>query len=526
MPEEMEGLRRRFREATTMAEKLAVLDEERRLIREGGGPAAIENQHRQGKLTARERLERLFDPGTFQELDLWHRPYETGLIPGEERGRGDGVIVGHGQVHSRPVSLWAQDATVLGGTLGTVHARKVNMIMRNALDARTPIMGIFDSEGIRAQDAIQYPDFYSTSSIAHFQTTASGVIPKIALVMGPCTGELSIIAALSDFVFMVRDSSFMHLAPPPPGTTPRELGDAWNIHAKTSGVCDVFTENEEECLAKCRELLSLLPQNNGEKPPVVDTGDDPERREEGLLELVPVDSSKPYSMHRLISLIVDNGHFFEIKRYWAGNLITGFARMGGGTVGILANNPQDRAGCMTLDAADKMSRFVRFCDAFNIPLLWLCDTPAFLPAMEEEVRALIRHGCGVIIGNTEATVPQVTVTIRKRYGGGALAMPGQMLTGDVHVAWPTFEPGLMGAEGAVSIVYRRELGAIKDEEERAKQKQKRIEEMEVGLDNLIRESVQDFLDPRDTRPYIIKTLRWLAQRQQELPPRKHENIRL
>ncbi len=526
MPEGTEELRQRFRKATTMAEKLAVLNEERELVSQGGGAEAQARQHEQGRLTAQERLGLLFDPGTFQGLDQWHRPYETGLIPGEEGGRGDGVIVGFGHVHSRPITLWAQDATVLGGSLGTVHARKVNMIMRGALDSRTPIVGIFDGEGVRAEDAIQYPDFYSTSSMAHFQTTASGVIPKIALVMGPCSGELSIIAGLSDFVFMVRDSSFMHLAPPPPGTTGRELGDAWGIHARTSGVCDILADNEEDCLAKCRELLSLLPSNNTEKPPVVDTGDDPERRDEELLELVPVDSSKPYSMHRLISLIVDSGKFLEVKRHWAGNLITGFARMGGGTVGIVANNPQDRAGCMTLDAADKMSRFIRFCDAFNIPLLWLCDTPAFLPAVEEEVRALIRHGCGVIFGNTEATVPQMTITPRKRYGGGALAMPGQMLTGDVHVAWPSFEPGLMGAEGAVSIVYRRELGAIEDEEKRAQQKQKRMDEMEVGLDNLIRESVQDFLDPRDTRPYIIKTLRWLAQRHQELPPRRHENIRL
>ena len=526
MPENLEELRKRFKGARSMAAKLEVLEAERRLIKEGGGPQALARQHEQGRLTARERLERLLDPGTFQELDLWHRPYETGLIPGEERGRGDGVIVGHGRIHSRPVTLWAQDATVLGGTMGTVHARKVSVVMRNALDARTPIIGILDSEGIRAQDAIQYPDFYSTGIMAQFQTIASGVIPKIALVMGPCTGELAIIAALSDFLFMVRDTSFIHLAPPPPGTTGQELGDAWNVHAKTSGVCDVFAENEEDCLEKCRQLLALLPQNNTEKAPVVDTGDDPQRREEELLELVPVDSSRPYSMSRLISLIVDNGHFFEIRRYWARNLITGFARMGGQTVGLLANNPEDRAGCMTLDAADKMSRFVRFCDAFNIPLVWLCDTPAFLPAMDEEVRGLIRHGCGVIFGNTEATVPQVTVTPRKRYGGGSLAMPGQMLGGDVHVGWPTFEPGLMGAEGAVSIVYRRELGAIEDERQREVQKQKRIEEMERGLDNLIRETVQDFLDPRDTRPYIIKTLRWLEQRKQELAPRKHENIRV
>jgi acetyl-CoA carboxylase carboxyltransferase component len=362
--------------------------------------------------------------------------------------------------------------------------------------------------------------------MARFQTLSSGVIPKVSLIMGPCTSDLAIIAALADFVFMVKNTSYMHLMSPPQGATDHEIGDAWNVHAKLSGCCDVLADNDDECLLKCRQLLSYLPPNNMEKPPVIDAGDDPNRKEGELLELVPIDSSRPYSMYKLISLVVDKGEFFEIRRYWARNLITGFARLNGKSVGIIANNPQDKGGCMTLDAADKMSYFVRFCDAFSIPCIWFADTPAFLPAVDEERRGLIRHGSGMILANTEATVPKITVFIRKAYGGGRLAMPGQFLMGDLQVAWPTYEPGLMGAEGAVSIIYRKELTAIEDEKTREEQKKKRVEEMQWGLDMLLRESTQKFIDPRDTRPFLIKALKWLENRQQCLPPKKHENIRL
>jgi acetyl-CoA carboxylase carboxyltransferase component len=514
-----------LKKAKTVLAKLEALNKEKVLI-EQGNPDAVVKQHNSGRLTARERVAKLLDVGSFEELDLWHRPYETGFDIGEEMGRGDGVVVGYGRVNNRPVTIWAQDATVMGGTVGAVHARKINMIMENALNARTPIVGIFDSEGLRVHDVIQYPEFYSTSTMARYQTISSGVIPKISLIMGPCQSDMAIIAALGDFVFMVRNTSYMHLMPAPSGTTSQDLGDPSNVHAKLSGCCHVLADNEDECLLKCRQLLGYLPQNNMEKPPVVDTGDDPNRKEEKLLELVPVDSSKPYSMHKLISLIVDKGEFFEIRRSWARNLITGFARLDGHAVGIIANNPQDKGGCMTLDAADKMSHFVAFCDAFNIPCIWLADTPAFLPAVDEERRGLIRHGSGMILTNTITTVPRITVFIRKAYGGGRLAMPGQFLMGDLQVAWPTYEPGLMGAEGAVSIIYRKELSVIEDEKVREEQKKARIEEMQWGLDMLLRESTQKFIDPRETRPFLIKALKWLENRQQNLPPKKHENIRL
>ncbi|MFC2051874.1 acyl-CoA carboxylase subunit beta [Chloroflexota bacterium] len=511
--------------AATMRDKLEAFNQERTIM-EQGAPDAIRRQHENGKLTARERVNKLLDPDSFRELDLWQRPIATGFDIGEDSAQGDGVITGFGEVDERPVSIWAQDATVLDGTVGTVHARKISVIMDDAINARTPIVGIFDSVGIRAHDAIQYPDFFSTPRLAYLQTLGSGVIPKISLVMGQCSGELSIVAGLADFVFMVRNTSYMHIAPPPPGMSNQELGDAWNIHAKVTGCCDVLADDDGDCLQKCRQLLSFLPLNNMEMPPVVDTGDDPNRREEELMELVPIDSSKPYSMYRLISLVVDNSEFFEIRRHWARNLITGFARLEGRTVGIIANNPQDKGGCMNLDAADKMSHLVRFCDAFNIPLIWLTDTPAFLPAIDEEARGLIRHGSGMIMANSEATVPQVNIAIRKRYGGAANAMPTTNLGGDLGVAWPTYEPGSMGARGAVAIIHRRELAAITDETQRKKRENRLTEDMQWGLDRSVRAETQMIIDPRDTRPYLIKALKWLRNRKQEWLPKKHENIRI
>jgi acetyl-CoA carboxylase carboxyltransferase component len=511
------------REAKTMREKVEFFQKERAGI-EQGNPEAIKKQHEKGRLTARERVAKLLDPGSFEELDIWRRPFEVGY-PGEERGRGDGVVVGYGTIKGRQVNVWAQDATVMGGTVGTVHARKIITLMESAINTRTPLIGIIDSEGLRAHDAIQNPDFYSPGSMAYFQTLASGVIPKISLVMGQCTGEMGIVACLSDYVFMVRNTSFMHLTPAPSGMSSQELGDPWKVQAKV-GSCDVLAANEEECLTKCRQLLGFLPSNNMEKPPVVDTGDDPNRREEALLELVPVDSSKLFSMHKVIAAIVDKGEFFEIKNYFAQNLLTGLARLDGQTVGLIASNPQFKGGCMNLDAADKMSRFVRFCDAFNVPLIWLTDTPAFLPAVEEERRGLIRHGSRMIMANSEATVPRITVAMRKHFGGGRLAYPGPFLASDLAIAWPTVEPGLMSAEGAVGILYRKELAAIKDEAARKEQEEKRLEEMRWSLDMLVREGSQSIIDPRDTRPFLIRALKWLINRQEELPHKKHENTRM
>jgi acetyl-CoA carboxylase carboxyltransferase component len=523
VPPEFVEISLRMREAKTGREKLEFFNKERSMI-EQGEPEAVRRQHEKGRLTARERVNKLLDEGSFEELDLLHRSYDSGY-PGEEFTRGDAAVIGYGSIDGRPVTIWAQDGATMEGTMGTVHARKATMVMENALNARTPMISIFDSAGIRAHDAIQYPDYFSPSSIAYFQTLASGVIPQISLVMGPCTGEVAINANLSDFVFMVRNTSYMYLMSPPPGIESQSLGDPWKIQARV-GACDVLAENEEDCLQKCRELLSYLPSNNTEMPPIVDTGDEPDRREEELLEIVPADSKKLFDMYKLISLIVDNKELFEIKRYFARNLITGFARLDGHTVGVIASNPQFMGGCMSLDAADKMSRFVRICDAFNIPLIWIADTPAFLPSVEEETRGLIRHGSRMIMANTEATVPQITVATRKHFGGGRLAMQGQMLGGDLLVSWPTYEPGLMGADGAVAIIYRKELAAIQDKALREEQESKRVGEMQWSLDTQMREATQKIIDPRDTRPFLIKALKWLRNKKQDLPPKKHENIRM
>jgi acetyl-CoA carboxylase carboxyltransferase component len=494
-------------------------------LKQGGGVAEIQKHRRKGKLTARERVGKLLDPGSFEELETWGTPLTTDTLSDYRKGPADAVAVGYGSVEGRPVCIWAQDATVLGGTVATMHARKIAMIMDKAVQARVPIVGMIDSEGPRVEDAIQHYRFYSPEAMAYFQTMASGVIPRISLVMGPCIGEMAVSASLADFVFMVEKTSYMHVGPAPEGTSPQQLGDPV-VHASDTGCCDVLARDDEECLRLCRQLLSYLPSNSAEKPPSLRTGDDPQRREDELLQLVPFNTKKEFDMRRVIYLIADNGELFELKRQWAGNLITGFVRLGGETAGLIANNPQVMGGSLTLDAADKMARFVRFCDAFNIPLIWLADTPAFLPAVEEETRGLIRHGCKVVFSNAEATVPQITVAVRKLFGGGGVAMPGTTLGGDLDVAWPTVQRGLMGADAAVAIIYKRELRAARDDSVRRETYARRVAEMQQRLQSLEREWTQEFIDPRDTRQFLIKALRTLRDRQQELPHRKHENIRL
>ena len=478
-----------------------------------------------GKRTARERINRLLDRGSFQELDLWTSAVTTGFPIDSTEYPTDGVITGYGTVNKKPVYVWSQDAAILNGTIGLIHGKKIMFVMEKALQARVPIIGIIDSEGERAEDSIQYPRFFSIEAICHQTVMASGIIPQISLVMGKGIGELALLSQLTDFVFMVRGSSNIYVAMETECDAAEDIGTAW-IHSTRTGCCDLLAENDDDCISKCRALLAYLPLNNEEKAPQVKTKDSVDRREEQLLDLVPLNSAKTYSMYKLISLITDDGKFLELKRYWAQNLIVGIASFGGMVTGIVANNPQNKAGCMELDASDKMARFVRFCDAFNIPLVWLADTPAFLPAVEQEQRGLIRHGCRVIFANSEATVPQITVVIRKLYGGGALAMPGIQLNGDLIVAWPSMERGLMGAEGAVAIIYRGELTSIADEEERSKRKKELVEYMRQRIEMIQSESSQDYIDPRDTRKVIICALQTLVNKKWKLYPRKHENIRL
>lgn len=505
-----------------MLEKLQQIEDDRKRIKLGGGVEAIERQHQLGKLTARERIEKLVDPGTFKEVEAWVTATYKDFGATEQAPPADGVITGYAEVNSRPIYLWAQDATTLGGTVATQHAKKITVMQDRALRARIPIIAMIDSEGIRAEDAIDSLSVFWFPIMAYFLTQSSGVIPQICLIMGPCVGELALLTALHDFVFMVRNTSYMHVAPPPQGVSAEELGGT-RFHSRFSGCCDLVAENDAECIEKAKELLGFLPQNNTENAPVVDTGDDPNRRDEELLDIVPVNPSKPYDMHNVIRHIVDNGNYFEIKRSFATNKTIGFARLDGRVVAIIGNNPISKGGCEDIDSTDKQVRFTRFCDNFHIPHIFLADTPAYVAQKDEELRGIIRHGSRTLYANTEASVPRPTITLRKSYGGGQLAMNPPALGCDLAVAWPTLERALMGARSAISIIYKRQMEAADDPEavyERA------VPDFSQRIKRITRQAVDEFIDPRDTRPYLIQALRMLSNKKWDFEPRKHGNLPL
>jgi acetyl-CoA carboxylase carboxyltransferase component len=508
-----------------MLDKIRRIEDLRSKLKQGGGIEAINQHHKAGKLTARERVEKLLDPGTFFELEPFCKPIETGMEIDKQTVRGDGLVSGYGDVSGRPICVWAQDATVLGGRVGIIHGAKIVTVMERALKSRVPCVGMIDSEGMRVEDIITTPTDYSYDRIMYLQTQASGVVPQIFLIMGPCVGAATLSALLADFVFMVRKSSYALVSPSPSGGDSYEMGGA-DVHYRNSGCCDVLAENDEDCIEKARELLRFFPLNNTEKVPIMDTEDDPQREVPELLDLVPVDSKKPFSMRQAISLIVDNGHFFEIKKGWAANLIVGFAYLGGQAIGMIANNPEFKGGCMDVDSADKMARFVRFCDAFHLPLVYLADTPAFLPGIEQERKGIIRHGAKIVFSNSVASVPQIQVYVRKCYGGGNLAMPGNCIGGDMGLAWPTSEILLMHPEGAVSIIYRKEIAAAKSAEEELR---KRVAQFrEAGSVENIWEAitVQDYIHPKDTRSKLIKSLKAVGDKVEERHWMKHDNMPL
>ncbi|MBW2003362.1 MAG: methylmalonyl-CoA carboxyltransferase [Deltaproteobacteria bacterium] len=508
-----------------MHNKIKGIEELRRKLLQGGGTRAIKRQHEKGKLTARERVDKLLDPSTFFEIELFSKPIHTGMEVDKEAMRGDGLVSGYGEVNGRPICVWAQDATVSGGRAGIIHLRKVCTLMERALRSRVPCVGMIDSEGVKIEDMLTSPTDYPYDKLMYLQTTASGIIPQISLIMGPCMGSAAISAQLADFVFMVRNTSYAFVSHIPSEISLDEKDEA-DSYAKSSGCCDLLADGDEDCIVKARELLSLLPLNNSERNPIVDTGDDPDREVPELLKLVPADSRKPFSMHKAISFIVDNGRFFEIKGSWAQNLIVGFARLGGQSVGIIANNPLVMAGCLDVDTADKMARFVRFCDAFSIPLVYLADTPAFLPSVEQERKGIIRHGAKIVFSNSVASVPQIQIYVRKCYGGGGLAMPGNNLGGDFGIAWPTSELLLMHPEGAVSIIHRKEIKASENPKEEFK---KRLEKFkrEGSVENVWEyNTVQDFINPKDTRARLIKMLNVLEHKVVKMPWKKSDNMPL
>jgi acetyl-CoA carboxylase carboxyltransferase component len=498
---------------------------------QGGGAARQERQHAQGKLTARERLELLLDKGSFVELDRFvvHRCNDFGME--EQRFLGDGVVSGYGTVNGRLVYVWAQDFTIAGGTLSEANAAKICKVMDLALKNGAPVIGMADSGGARIQEGVASLDGYA--SIFLRNTLLSGVTPQISLIMGPCAGGAVYSPAITDFVIMVKQSSYMFVTGPEvvKAVTREEvsfddLGGAL-VHASTSGVAHLIGDGEEDAIYLTQRLLSYLPANNTEDPPATVSSDDPLRSDAALDTLIPDEPNKPYDVHDVITRIVDDGELFEIMANWAANLVIGFARLGGRSVGVVANQPAVQAGALDINASIKAARFVRFCDAFNIPVVTFVDVPGFLPGTAQEHGGIIRNGAKLVYAYAEATVPKVTVITRKAYGGAYIVMSSKFMRGDINLAWPTAEVAVMGAEGAVGIIFRRELGAATEPAEtRARLAGEYREKFANPYVAAGRGDVDAVIEPSETRPRLINALEMLQHKRDTNPPKKHGNIPL
>ncbi len=507
----------------TVQEKIEDLKARQEKIMLGGGEKRIAKQHEKGKFTARERIELLFDEGTFVELDQFvtHRCVNFGME--KKQLPGEGVVTGYGTIDGRLVYAFAQDFTVEGGSLGEMHAAKICKVLDLSLKMGAPIIGINDSGGARIQEAVDA--LAGNGKIFYKNTLASGVIPQISVIMGPCAGGAVYSPALTDFIYMVKNTSQMFITGPAviksvtaEEVTAEELGGAMT-HNATSGVAHFAAENEEDCVQQIRYLLSFLPSNNLEDVPVVDTGDDPNRMEEELNTIVPDNSNAPYDMKEVIGLVVDNGEIYEVQPHYACNIITCFARFDGKAVGIIANQPKVMAGCLDINASDKSSRFIRFCDAFNIPIVNFVDVPGFLPGCDQEYGGIIRHGAKMLYAYSEATVPKITVITRKAYGGSYLAMCSQDLGADQVMAWPTSEIAVMGPAGAANIIFRKDPDV-------AEKTAKYIEEFATPYKAAERGFVDSVIEPAETRPRIITALNMLASKREARPAKKHGNIPL
>jgi len=497
----------------------------------GGGEDRLARQREAGKLTARERIDALFDPGTFEELDklVTHRCVDFGMQ--DQLVPGDGVVSGRGRVGGRPVYAFAQDFTVFGGSLSETNAAKICKVMDLAMRMGAPIVGLNDSGGARIQEGVMSLGGYADIFLRN--TLASGVVPQISAVMGPCAGGAVYSPAITDFNVMVKQTSYMFVTGPDviktvthEDVTKEELGGAMT-HNERSGVAHFAAENDRECLALIRELLGYLPSNNLDDAPRAETSDPADREDVSLDSLVPASPFQPYDMLDLVHAIVDDGGFLEVHRHFAQNLVVGFARMGGRTVGVVANQPAHLAGTLDIDASVKGARFVRFCDAFNIPLVVLEDVPGFLPGTVQEFGGIIRHGAKLLYAFAEATVPKVTVITRKAYGGAYCVMASKHLRADFNFAWPTAEIAVMGPEGAVSILYRRELEAAPDAP--ARRAEKTAEFREAFANPFVAASrgyVDEVILPRETRRKIISALESSATKRDTNPPKKHGNIPL
>ena len=512
-------------------DRLDDLHHRQAVAEQGGGADRVAQQHKKGKLTARERLDLLLDPGSFTELDRFvtHRTSEFGMAA--RRPPGDGVVAGWGRIDERLVYVFAQDFTVFGGSLSETNAAKICKVMELAMRNGAPIIGLNDSGGARIQEGVASLGGYADIFLRN--TLASGVVPQISAILGPCAGGAVYSPALTDFVFMVRGVSYMYVTGPDVVKTVTheqvshdELGGA-DVHAEMSGVAHLVSGSEPECLAAIRTLLGYLPSNNVDNPPLVETSDPVERREERLLELMPDTPSKPYDMHEVVRLVVDEGGFFESMPAFAGNIITGFARLGGQPVGVIANQPAVLAGVLDINSSIKAARFIRFCDAFNLPLVSFVDVPGFLPGVGQEHGGIIRHGAKLLYAYCEATVPKLTVITRKAYGGAYDVMSSKHIRGDVNLAWPSAEIAVMGPKGAVEILYKDALASASDPAAEAARKTAEYEAaFATPYQAAERGYIDDVIDPRDTRPRLIDALRTLATKRDRNPPKRHGCIPL
>ncbi len=514
-----------------MQERLEVLAKRKEEALHAGPPHAVERQHAKGKLTARERIDYLLDEGSFQELDMLARHRAHGMGLEDNRPYTDGVITGFGTIDGRKVCLFSQDFTVFGGALGEVFAEKIHKVMDLAASVGVPMIGLNDGAGARIQEGVV--SLASYGGIFHRNVRASGVIPQISVILGPCAGGAVYSPAMTDFIFMVRETSHMFITGPDvvktvtgEDVTLEQLGGATS-HASKSGVATFVAGDEKECLDEVRYLLSFLPSNNLEEPPLVVTGDDPERLTPELSELMPDSPNQPYDMKKVIAAVVDNGDYMEYFPRWSMNLTCGFARLDGHLVGIVGKQPQNLAGVLDIESSEKGARFVRTCDAFNIPMVTFVDVPGFLPGTDQEYGGIIRHGAKLLYAYCESTVPRVQVITRKAYGGAYVVMNSKSIGADLAYAWPSAELAVMGPQGAVDIVYRRELQAAANPElRRTELVDEYIERYANPYVAAERGYVDDVIDPAQTRRVLIRALDVLRSKREELPRRKHGNMPL
>jgi len=510
--------------------KIQTLNEKKAQSRLGGGPERIEAQHKKGRMTARERIDLLMDKGSFREVDPFVKHRTSDFDLDKQKFMGDSVVTGWGTIEGRLVYVFSQDFTVFGGSLGEVHAEKICKIMDMAMKNGAPVIGLNDSGGARIQEGVVALGGYADIFLRN--TMASGVIPQISAIMGPCAGGAVYSPALTDFIFMTRGTSYMFVTGPDvvktvthEDVTQEELGGA-TVHSEQSGVCHVAADSEADTLYLIRKMLGYLPQNNMEDPPFI-AGDDPLRMDEDLNTLVPDDANKPYDIKEAIHMIVDNGQFFEIHENYAQNIVVGFARLGGHSVGIVANQPAVLAGVLDIDASEKGARFVRFCDSFNIPIITFEDVPGFLPGTFQEHHGIIRSGAKLLYAYCEATVPKLTVVTRKAYGGAYCVMSSKHIRSDVNLAWPSAEIAVMGPDGAVNIIFRKELAEAKDpvarKAELVADYREKFASPYVAAE---RGYIDDVIEPKETRPRLINALEMLANKRDSNPAKKHGNIPL